>query len=148
MKVELTRDFVAIIDVNTEAKNRNNPLQVKNGRVIESVLETEYKSTYYFQRIETVDEVIIVHAKHLPEFIELLNCFVANQLNVKKRYAIKWKNGGGFYATIKQEQGEIFLLLSIEDEEIFLDKYSCRVLSSKLSKIAAKCEFEFHFMDY
>lgn len=148
MKVELNKDFFAIINVVSESKNRNNPLQVQNGRITESKLVEEYKSTYYFQYVETNDGVIVVHAKHLPEFIELLNCFVSNQLNVKKRYGFKYKNGGGFYATIKQNQGEIFLLLSLENEEIFLDKYSCKVLSSKLSKIAAKCEYEFHFMDY
>jgi hypothetical protein len=145
MKIELTNDLYAVIDATTEIKNRNNPLQVKNGRITESKLVEEYKSIYYFQHIETNDGVIVVHTKHLPEFIELLNCFVSNQLNVKKRYGFKHKNGGDFYATIKQDQGEIFLLLSIENEEIFLDKYSCKVLSSKLSKIMAKCEFEFHF---
>jgi len=148
MKVELNKDFFAIINIESESKNRNNPLQVKNGRITESKLVEEYKSTYYFQYIETNDGILVVHAKRLPEFIELLNCFVSNQLNVKKSYGIKYNNGGGFSATIKQTQGEFFLLLSINDEEIFLDKYSCKVLSSKLSKIAAKCEYEFHFMDY
>lgn len=147
MKVQLTNDFYAVIEVDTDIKNRNNPLQVKYGKITESELVQEIKSTYYFQRIETNDATMVVQAKHLPEFIELLNCFISNQLNVKKQYGFKYTNGGGFYANIKQDKGEIFLLLSIDDEEIFLDKYSCKVLSSKLSKIMAKCEFEFHFVN-
>ena len=74
MKVELNKDFFAIINVVSESKNRNNPLQVQNGRITESKLVEEYKSTYYFQYIETSNGILVVHAKHLPEFIELLNC--------------------------------------------------------------------------
>lgn len=145
MKIELTNNLYAVIDATTEIKNRNNPLQVKNGRVTESKLVEEHKSIYYFQYIETNDGVIVVHAEHLPEFIELLNCFVASQLNINKRYGFKYTNGGGFHASISQKDGEKFLAFNIEDNMIHLDKYSCRILSSKLSKIAAKCEFEFHF---
>lgn len=146
MKVELTRDFYAIIDVNTESKNRNNPLEVKNGKITKSELIEEYKSTYYFQRIESVNGGIVVHAKHLPEFIELLNCFVSSQLNIKKTYDFKYTNGGGFYAKVTQKNGENFLALQVDEDTKFLDKHSCRVLSSKLSKIMAKCEYEFHFI--
>ena len=148
MKVELNKDFFAIINVESESRNRNNPLQVKNGRITESKLVEEYKSTYYFQYIETSNGILVVHAKHLPEFIELLNCFVANQLNVNKRYSFKYTNGGGFHANITQIDGEKFLAFNVEDNMIYLDKYSCRVLSSKLSKMMAKCEYEFHSMDY
>lgn len=148
MKVELNKDFFAIINVESESKNRNNPLQVKNGRITESKLVEEYKSTYYFQHIETNNKITLVHAKHLPEFIELLNCFVSNQLNIKNKYGFKYTKGGGFYANITQDDGEKFLAFSIEDQIIHLDKYSCRVLSSRLSKIVAKCEFEFHPIDY
>ncbi len=148
MKVELNKDFFAIITGKRESKNRNNPLQVKNGRVTESSLIEEYRSIYYFQHIETSDGILVVLAKHLPEFIELLNCFVASQLNTNKRYGFKYTKGGGFHASISQKDGEKFLAFNIEDNIIHLDKYSCRILSSKLSKIAAKCEYEFHFMDY
>lgn len=147
MKVELNKDFFAIINIKSESRNRNNPLQVKNGRITESELVEEYKSTYYFRYVETNDGVIVVYAKHLPEFIELLNCFVSSQLNIKKKYGFKYTNGGGFYAKVTQKDGENFLAINIKDEIIFLDKYSCRVLSSKLSKMMAKCEFEFHSMD-
>lgn len=147
MKVELTRDFVAIIDINTESKNRNNPLKVQSGKITNSELIEEYKYTYHFQRIETMDGVIVVYAKHLPEFVELLNCFVSSQLNIKKKYGFKYINGGGFYAKITQEDGEKFLAIQINEDTKFLDKYSCRVLSSKLSKMFAKCEFEFHFIN-
>lgn len=148
MTVELTNDFFAIIDVETEFKNRNNPLQVKNGKITESNLVEDKKYTYFFKRIETNDEQMVVHAKHLPEFIELLNCFVSSQLNIKKKYGFKYKNGGGFDAKITQDDGEKFLAIQIEDNTVYLDKYSCRVLSSKLSKIMAKCDFDFYFLEY
>jgi len=69
------------------------------------------------------------------DFIELIKAFVGNKLNTDKSYKIS-----NFTAEITQKK-ENFLRISFDfGEVLFLDKFQCMKLSSKLQKVLNKVE--------
>lgn len=143
LKIPLSNNFFAVIGKNYSLKNKTIPQTMKGDKVIYSIAE-EVHISYTFHSIETSAGVIVGYEYILHEFIELLHSFVGNQLTTNMIYTITDKQGIGFKASIKSENHSINLKIDVSNESYYLDKFQCRVISSKLSKIYSKCEFNFY----
>lgn len=143
LKIPLNKDFHAVIEKNLLFKNRTVPKVIKENRVINTIEENIIEK-YCFDSIQTSSGKLVAYEDLIHEFIELLVSFVGTYLNTNEIYVFTGKNGSGFKAAITTQMKNISLNIIVEDERYFLDKYQCRVISSKLTKIYSKCEFNFY----
>lgn len=82
---------------------------------------------------------LIVYESDFMDFIELLDCFTKNLLETKTKYELSYKKGGGYTAIISSQNKKLSLQTTTENEEVFLSKYDCKVITSNFNKIYSKC---------
>lgn len=143
LKIPLNKDFYAVIEKIFSSKKRTVPQTMKGDKVIYSI-DDEIHISYVFHSVQTISGQIVLLETLIHEFVELLHSFVGSQLTMNKTYSIADEQGNGFKASVKSENHIINLKVDVDDEVFYLDKYQCRVISSKLSKIYSKCEFNFY----
>ena len=111
--------------------------------LIVDIKETERQKKFVARRIiyNSKEENLIVYEADFMDFIELLNCFTNNLLDVARKYELSYKNGGGYVAKIVSKNKEKYLrIITVQyKKEIFLSKYDCKVIISNFNKIYSKC---------
>jgi len=162
MTLKLNEDFFIFIEVREEIKYIKepfvNPTDKQNGvevigidkqSSIKLILKKKTIKKFIKKVIVTRKNNFVVSANDFASFSELLDCFVNNKLNVNKKYAFVLEDFGGFRGEITQKDDEKYLLISIISkreegkffikEEIYLDKYNCKIILNNLRDITSKC---------
>lgn len=143
LTIPLNSDLYAVIEKTYSFRNRTVPQVVKENKVINKIEEYAIEK-HYFNSIQTSSGKLLAHEDLIHEFIELLLSFVGAHLNSNETYVFTGKQGSGFKAAVTTKNKNVFLNIMVADENYYFDKYQCRVISSKLSKIYSKCEFNFY----
>jgi len=85
-----------------------------------------------FGKIEVLDKT-----QQIDLFIELLNAFVGNRLQVNRFYDL-----ANLRLQIKSKYGQKYLYIESENNKYFFEKYECSFITRVLNKILNKCTFE------
>jgi hypothetical protein len=144
MKISL-HGFIDIfmeIDVYVSTRKRTEPIKidVDTGRMRKARLVIDETKKFVAKEIRIEDDLIVYEANFM-DFIELLNCFTSNLLEVDREYELTYKKFGGYIAKIVSKEKEKYLgIITAESKkEIFLSKYDCKVIVSNFNKIYSKC---------
>lgn len=148
MYINLWSDIFIDINQHTEIKKRIEPVEIHQGSSrakIARIVEEEHH-TYSINRIITHEDLLIVSGMHVHELIDLLNTYIAGQLEhiIYSQYD---EHGNGFTAKLAERSierenkpfKEHSLNLNVSDRSYFLKKYDCRIIVSKFNKIYSKC---------
>jgi hypothetical protein len=140
MKIKLHSKYelYLIVNVYTIEKRRVEPVEMRYNKIEKSELVTDKIKTFVATRIENNDD-IVVYEQDFFTFIELLNCFTSNLLEIDKDYDLLYQNGNGYEARIVQKDRVKFLELNVKRDYLYLSKYDCKVIISNFKKIYSKC---------
>jgi len=81
--------------------------------------------------------VVLNKVQEIDLFIELLNSFVTNRLQVNKFYEL-----ANLRLQIKSKYGQKYLYIESENNKYYFEKYECSFITRVLNKILNKCTFE------
>jgi len=100
------------------------------------------------EETEEDDYDTIANEEHFMYFIELLNGFASNILDLEKVYYLNYYSGGyeaGIVQKKVQKRGKeeivysLCIIPKISKKKIFLSKYDCKVIVSTFRSIYSKC---------
>lgn len=121
------------VEVKVEKRNQVMPLHLNSGKykvdkyeMIEITYSKRYAKSLYFENISVGSSLNII------DFVELINSFVVNCLDVKQVYTFSDK----VFINIHSVKGIPYLLIN----DILYSKYECRVIVEKVRRILNKCD--------
>ena len=134
-KIHLYKNIYFEIEIEEEIITKTMPLNLESNRrrVDKLELVREIKRTYFGVDLKYKDQSLT--ETNFAIFIELLNAFISNQLDHKKVYELPF-----FRAKVAFKDKFAYLEITVENEKIYLEKYECRIITSKFNKLYSKCQ--------
>ena len=143
MQYELSNngDFIIRINQVINTRNATEPIVFNSsGKPIEFREVENQILKHHIGGILTSSGLHFLDENEIFDLVELLSSFVSGHLKRKVDYIVEYPSGYpcGFKANISEHNKVISLLIQVSDEKYYLDKYTARIISSKIRYYLSK----------